>query len=426
MISKQGGGGAVVVAAGNGSRMGAGQKKQYRIVAGEPLIVHTLRPFLACSFEAIVVVVGQGEVDEVEQLLRTHAIFCAARSPMYVVAGGAQRQHSVYAGVSTLAKRCPHASWVLVHDGARPFISPALIQRSIQGYADFCAQLPCTHPHQRAGGIVLAVPVTDTIKQTAGEHRHVTHTLPRTQLWAVQTPQVFDVSLLLYAHQQAQVENFIGTDDAALVERLGNPVHVVLGEEGNIKVTTEADWETVTVRLGQGSQKSYDTPQRDVVRDAMRVGYGYDVHRLVAGRPCILGGVHIPCDRGLLGHSDADVLLHAIADAVLGALGCGDIGQHFPDTEAQWAGVSSVRLLEQVWTMATQRGYRLGNVDCTVIAERPKLTPHVPLMKQTIASVLGSSADCVNIKATTSEKLGFVGREEGIAAHAIVCLVSQS
>lgn len=424
MTSKQGGGGAVVVAAGNGSRMGAGQKKQYRVVAGEPLLVHTLRPFLVCSFEAIVVVVGQGEVDEVEQLLRTHAIFCATGSQMYVVAGGSQRQHSVYAGVSTLFERCSHASWVLVHDGARPFISSALIQRSIQGYADFCAQLPFTHPHQRAGGIVLAVPVTDTIKQTAGEHRHVACTLPRTQLWTVQTPQVFDVSLLLYAHRQAQVENFIGTDDAALVERLGNPVHVVLGEEWNSKVTTEADWETVIARLGQGPKKSYDnTPQGD---DAMRVGYGYDVHRFVAGRPCILGGVHIPCDRGLLGHSDADVLLHAIADAVLGALGCGDIGQHFPDTEAQWAGVSSVLLLERVWTMATERGYRLGNVDCTVIAERPKLALHVPLMKQMIASVLGSPAGRVNIKATTSEKLGFVGREEGIAAHAIVCLVAQS
>ena len=260
------------------------------------------------------------------------------------------------------------------------------------------------------GAAVLGTPVTDTVKRVQDDR--VLETLDRSVLRSVQTPQAFHAELIRRAHRDAAAGGYRGTDDTSLVERLGEPVIVLPGRTDNVKITTPEDLE-----LGMNI-----LAKRGRVSPGLRIGQGYDVHQLVAGRPLILGGVTIPHEVGLLGHSDADVLTHVVIDAVLGALGEGDIGQLFPDTDAQYKDISSLLLLKKVAEVVARRGAEVLSVDATVMAQRPKLAPHIPEMREKIAAALGVSRDRVSVKATTTEKLGFVGREEGMAAQAVALL----
>jgi 2-C-methyl-D-erythritol 4-phosphate cytidylyltransferase/2-C-methyl-D-erythritol 2,4-cyclodiphosphate synthase len=258
---------------------------------------------------------------------------------------------------------------------------------------------------------VAAVALGDTIKEADGAGR-VLGTLNRDRLRGVQTPQGFERSILLKAHRLAEESGKIATDDAALVEELGIPVYLVAGDEDNIKLTTPKDvWvaEALLRRRAGGEQEQ-------------RVGHGYDVHRLLPGRPLILCGVEIAHDKGLLGHSDADVALHALCDALLGAAALGDIGSHFPDSDEAYRGISSLVLLERVAALLLKAGWRAVNADVTIAAQRPKLAPHLPRMRENIARALGVPLDCAGVKATTTEGLGFEGEEKGISAQA-VCLL---
>ncbi|BCG61223.1 bifunctional enzyme IspD/IspF [Paenibacillus sp. URB8-2] len=383
--------GVVVVAAGRGTRMGTEESKQYLLLQGKPIVVHTLEVFQQHALiSEIVLVTGAGDLDRCRKWTEEYGL----SKVKAIVAGGAERQHSVYRGLGQLS-----TEWVMVHDGVRPFVRPADIES-------------CYEEARRTGASVLAVPVKDTIK-LVDNRGGVLSTPDRRSLWAIQTPQTFRLSELRTAYEAADREGFVGTDDSSLAERAGIPVAVVEGSYGNIKITTPDDLEyaefTVTLKERGTSM--------------IAVGQGFDVHQLVEGRPCIIGGVTIPYEKGLLGHSDADVLLHAISDAILGALGLGDIGRHFPDTDPAFKNADSLKLLEHVWGLAKERGYRLGNVDSTIIAQKPKMAPYIPQMAEIIARALEAQPSQVNVKATTTEQLGFTGRGEGIAAQSIVCLL---
>jgi 2-C-methyl-D-erythritol 4-phosphate cytidylyltransferase/2-C-methyl-D-erythritol 2,4-cyclodiphosphate synthase len=286
------------------------------------------------------------------------------------------------------------AAVVLVHDAARPFATADLAAR----VADAAA---------RDGAALAAVRVTDTVKRGAGEAPpRVAETLDRRTLWLAQTPQGFRRDLLLRAYDAAGAAASEATDECALVERLGAPVTLVPGEPGNFKITGPEDLARARAAL--------DAP--------VAMGVGYDTHRFAAGRRLVLGGVEFEGD-GLLGHSDADVCAHAIGDAILGAAGLGDLGRHFPDTDPRWKGVSSLVLLREIARLAGERGWRVGNCDVTLAAKRPKIAPRAEEMRARLAEALGVPPAQVNVKATTGEGMGFVGREEGIAAHAVALLV---
>ncbi|HTN53910.1 MAG TPA: 2-C-methyl-D-erythritol 2,4-cyclodiphosphate synthase, partial [Anaeromyxobacter sp.] len=283
---------------------------------------------------------------------------------------------------------------VLVHDAARPFASAGLAARVAAAAA-------------RDGAALAALPVTDTVKRAGpGEAPRVAETLDRRALWLAQTPQGFRRELLLRAFEAAGAEASAVTDECALVERLGAPVTLVPGEAGNFKITGPDD-------LARAQA---------LVEAPVAMGVGYDTHRFAAGRRLVLGGVEFEGD-GLLGHSDADVCAHAIGDAILGAAGLGDLGRHFPDTDPRWKGASSLALLREIAGKAAARGWRVGNCDVTLAARRPKIAPRAEEMRARLAEALGISPGQVNVKATTGEGMGFVGREEGIAAHAVALLV---
>jgi 2-C-methyl-D-erythritol 2,4-cyclodiphosphate synthase len=286
---------------------------------------------------------------------------------------------------------------VLVHDGVRPFLSPSLVHAVAAAAA-------------QDGSATAAIPVAETIK--SGQRGWVVSTLDRSGLYSIQTPQAFRRTLLEEAHREAERQGFRGTDDAALVERLGYPVRLVPGSPHNLKVTIPEDLALAEAMLRRSGASA----------GAARVGVGFDAHRFAGGRPLILGGVEVPAPRGLLGHSDADVVVHAVMDALLGAAGCGDIGQHFPPDDPAFEGVRSLALLAQVRDLLATRGWRAAHVDVVVIAEAPRLSPYVPPMRAAMAGALGVSEGQVNVKATTVDGMGALGREEGIAAQAVVTL----
>jgi len=310
-----------------------------------------------------------------------------------VVSGGKTRCDSVFAGLQVLSSDPPDL--VVIHDGARPFVSPEVIFRTIAAA-------------EQTGAALAARPVTDTLKQV-DDQLGVAATVDRTGLWHAQTPQTFRFSTIYNAYQQARGRGWQATDDASLVERVGGTVTVVEDEVRNFKITVPDDWERAKA-LVAGSQQ-------------LRIGHGFDVHPFAAQRPLMLGGIRIPFDQGLAGHSDADVLLHAIADALLGSAALGDIGQHFPDTDPAYKDADSTELLARTVELVSEAGYCPTNVDATVIAQRPRLADHIPAMRGHIAAILGLSESQVNVKATTTEHLGFVGREEGIAAQAVALVV---
>ena len=378
---------AIVLAGGSGSRMGAQRNKVLLKLAGKPVIVRAVDAFTNLV-DGVILISREEDIPDMR------AAMAAANLPVTIVAGGDSRQASVWNGLCALPESCTH---VLIHDGARCLVDEGTIRR-------------CMASVENHGTGVAAIPAIDTIKQVDADEI-VTATPDRSQLRAVQTPQGFTVELIRRAHMSAQQAGFLGTDDASLVERLGHPVRLTEGNRRNIKLTTPEDLIMAETFLGRNFP-------------ALRVGQGYDVHRLVEGRDLILCGVNIPHTLGLLGHSDADVAVHALMDAMLGAMALGDIGKHFPDTDERYRGISSMKLLEHVVALLKERHARVTNCDVTIVAQKPKLLPHIPQMQANIASALELPLDRVNIKATTTERLAFEGREEGISAQAI-CMVEQ-
>jgi 2-C-methyl-D-erythritol 4-phosphate cytidylyltransferase/2-C-methyl-D-erythritol 2,4-cyclodiphosphate synthase len=382
---------AVIVAAGRGARFGG--DKLARPLGGRPVLHWTLTAFERCSaIESITLVVSEENREAAAGLVSE----AGCKRVVAIVAGGAERQESVFSGLQA----APASELIAIHDGARPLITPALIAR-------------CFAAAREHGAAAPALPVVDTLKRLDPEGR-MRETVDRRSLVAIQTPQVFRRALVLEAHEAALRDGFTGTDDASLVERLGHAVFPVPGDPRNLKITTPEDLSLAETHLTP-SLPHFLTP-------SPRVGFGYDVHRLIAGRPLILGGITIPHPVGLDGHSDADVLAHAIGDALLGAAGLRDLGHHFPDTEPRWRGVSSLELLRHIADLVRRAGYRPCQVDATLLAEAPKIAPHVAAMRDRIGAALDLPPAAVSIKATTNEGMGFVGRREGMAAQAVATL----
>jgi 2-C-methyl-D-erythritol 4-phosphate cytidylyltransferase/2-C-methyl-D-erythritol 2,4-cyclodiphosphate synthase len=382
----------LVVAAGRGSRAGPGLPKQYRPIAGKPLLAHTLSTLLKGTPDArIMAVIHPDDLGSYQESLACLDKGDVARllPPTY---GGDMRQDSVRLGLEALATGV-RPRIVLIHDGARPFSSADLIDRA----------------RAAAGAHGAAVPgleLTDTIKQVDGARR-ILATPPREAFRVVQTPQAFAFDLILAAHRKAAQAGQNGlTDDAAIAEWAGHGVHVFEGERDNMKITSAEDFSRAETKLLR------ELPD-------VRTGQGFDVHAFGPGDHIWLGGVRIAHDHALLGHSDADVLGHAITDAILGAIGDGDIGGHFPPSDPQWRGAASSIFLAAAVDKLRARGGMLAHIDATLICERPKIGPHREAIRAKLAEIAGISVDRVAVKATTSERLGFTGREEGIAAMAI-------
>ena len=378
-----GGVAAIVVAGGRGVRAGGGIPKQYREIRGAPVLRHALALFTEHPQVGVV----QPVIHRDDGAAFAHAAAgLHLRAPAF---GGTTRQSSVRAGLEALQEAAPEI--VLVHDAARPFASPALVSRAIAAGA--------------SGAAIPGLVLTDTVKEVDGGGR-VVATRDRNFLRTVQTPQAFRFDSLLTAHRRAGAagrEDF--TDDAALAEWAGMTVTVFEGETGNMKLTTEDDFARLAAADGQ------------MLTD-VRTGIGYDVHSFVAGDHVWLGGVRIPFAQALSGHSDADVPLHAVVDAILGALADGDIGAHFPPSDPQWRGAPSSKFLEFAVDRVRRRGGRIAHLDVTIVCEAPRIGPHRDAMRARIAEIAGIGIDRVAVKATTNEKLGFVGRQEGLAAMA--------
>ena len=379
---------AVLVAAGSSTRMGF-DKLSFDL-GGETVLHRSIRAFAQCPLvDEIILVAGSNRAFAQQQ-----AADCA--KPVCVVVGGATRAESAKNGVLAAS-----GTLVAVHDAARPFVSQQVITAALEAAAQCGAAAP-------------AVPVKDTIKaavrgsgKTVPEDCFVHATPDRSTLYAVQTPQCFDRAAYLAALEELDAEKArLVTDDCSLFELTGRPVQLTQGDYANLKITTRED-------LPRPEQKE---------EHKMRIGHGYDVHRLVEGRKLILGGVEVPFEKGLLGHSDADVLAHAVMDAVLGAAALGDIGQHFPDNDPAYAGADSLELARHVARILSEHGYRVENIDATILCQRPKLAPHIPAMRANLAAAFGLPVDAVSVKATTEEHLGFTGEGLGIAAHAVALI----
>ncbi len=397
----------IIAAAGSGNRMGSGIPKQYMEIMGKPVLTRAVEAFEENAFtDEIYLVVNRDFTDICrKEYLGGVTGKRGMNKVKQIVPGGAERQDSVYAALSVIPE---DVDFVLVHDGARPFVTGKNIDALIEGAVEH-------------GAAVTAVPVKDTIKSAEGGV--FSETLDRSRLYSIQTPQGFDRKLLMKAYEKAYLENFYGTDDAVLVEKMGEKVYLVKGDYHNIKITTKEDITVGEAILNARSGQSVPAERLPAGEaEETRIGTGYDVHRLTEGRKLILGGVEIPFERGLLGHSDADVLLHAIMDALLGAAALGDIGRHFPDSDESYRGISSLLLLKRVGGLLAENGCRIGNIDAVVIAQRPKIAPYIGEMTARIAKTLGIRENMINLKGTTTEKLGFCGREEGIAAQASVLI----
>jgi 2-C-methyl-D-erythritol 4-phosphate cytidylyltransferase/2-C-methyl-D-erythritol 2,4-cyclodiphosphate synthase len=377
---------ALIVAAGRGSRFGGDIPKQYRLLGGKAVLRHAAERLLAHpGISEVRVVISPEDRARYDEAVSDLALLAP-------VAGGATRQQSVRNGLESLVSLAPDA--VLIHDAARPFVDEGVIDRVLEGLS-------------RAPGAIAALPIVDTIKRAqdgaAGTPRIET-TTSRDRLWRAQTPQGFRFDAILSAHRAAAAMEH--TDDAAVAEASGLAVELVLGSEENFKITTEGDLQRAGRLLGGGSGWEY------------RSASGYDVHRFAPGDAIMLCGIRVPHSAALEGHSDADVGLHALTDALLGAIGAGDIGQHFPPSDPKWRGANSSKFLAHAGELVSSKGGRITHLDVTIICERPKVGPHRAAMVERIAAILGLEKDRVSVKATTTEGLGFTGRSEGIAAQA--------
>ena len=375
----------VVVAAGRGERAGLGLNKVFAKLNGRSVLSRCLGQLERSGIlDGIVLVISENDAENYRNLCTEEGTCGLVR---HVVFGGDSRRRSVRNGLLALPEDC---EIVAVHDAARPFVSAEVVRATVESARE-------------CGSGVISTPVVDTIKEIQEDGS--VRTLNRAALRAVQTPQTFNYMKLMEAHERAEIENVDVTDDASLFEHYYGSVALVTapGGEENIKLTTRSDFDRFA-------------------HPVMRVGSGYDAHRLKEGRKLILCGVEVPHTRGLDGHSDADVAVHALMDAILGALAKGDIGRHFPDNDPKYKGISSMLLLDIVMRTAESCGYKVSNADVTIVAQKPKLAPHIPQMRVNLASAMHVPLDCVNVKATTTERMGFEGEEIGISAQAVVML----
>jgi 2-C-methyl-D-erythritol 4-phosphate cytidylyltransferase / 2-C-methyl-D-erythritol 2,4-cyclodiphosphate synthase len=386
---------AILAAGGRGTRLSAATPKQLLIIGD--------RPILQRSFETLD---AHDNIHEIvialpaEMVASPPPFLVSSRKPVRIVDGGPRRQDSV---ARAFARTAVHADVIVIHDAARPFASADLFSRVIAAAS-------------KGGAAIAALQAQDTVKQatTAAGIHVVARTIPRDSIYLAQTPQAFTRQVLADAILQANA--LAATDEAALAEKAGHPVRLVDGEAANIKITTEHDLRVSEALAGTGRFRDRSHP-------AMRVGTGYDLHRLEPGRRLIIGGVEIPHDMGLIGHSDADVLCHAITDAILGAAAQGDIGRHFPDTDPAFKGADSIELLKRAAEIVRAAGFSISNIDAVVIAEQPKLSPHVEAMRRKLADAMSIDTAVISVKGKTNEKVGALGRNEAIAVHAVALLV---
>jgi 2-C-methyl-D-erythritol 4-phosphate cytidylyltransferase/2-C-methyl-D-erythritol 2,4-cyclodiphosphate synthase len=412
---------AIIAAGGRGERFGGAEPKQLLSVGGTPILARSVEAFTSHpSVDAVIVALPQALADDPPVYLRSARGFArhgeqaemrsATGTPVWIVAGGARRQDSVANAFRAAGET---TDVIVIHDAARPFATAELIARTIAAAAE-------------SGAAVAAVRSRDTVKRAdrvpAASGRTVLETIPRDTIYLAQTPQAFRREVLRRALEIGERDLVEATDEAALVELAGLPVRLVDGEASNIKITTPDDMvlgEAIAAR-----ESAIRNPQSTMSRPARtgRAGTGYDLHRLVAGRPLMLGGVRIPSERGALGHSDADVVCHSVTDAILGAAGLGDIGRHFPDSDPRWKDADSIELLRRVAALVSAEGFVVGNVDVTVVLESPKIRDYVDAMRAALAAAIGIDPARVSVKGKTNEGVDAVGRGEAIAAHAIALI----
>jgi 2-C-methyl-D-erythritol 4-phosphate cytidylyltransferase/2-C-methyl-D-erythritol 2,4-cyclodiphosphate synthase len=394
---------AIIAAGGRGSRFGGGELKQLRLAAGRATLDRSVSAFVAHpSIAEVIVALPEALAADPPSYLRTPSV--------RVVAGGERRQDSV---AEAFRASNPSSDIIVIHDAARPFVTSDLIARTVAAAVE-------------TGAAVAAVQARETVKLATGDPlrqdsrergRYVQRTLPRETVFLAQTPQAFRRSILAAALEAGERESMVATDEACLAERAGYPVRLVTGEPSNIKITTPDDMTLAEVIARE--PHAAGRPAR-----TGRAGTGYDLHRLVEGRPLLVCGVKVPSSRGALGHSDADVGCHAIVDAMFGALGLGDIGRHFPDADERWRDASSLDLLARTAAMVAEQGYEVGNVDVTIVLEAPKLRDHVDAMRRAIAAAIGIDVARVSVKAKTNEGMDAIGRGDAIAAHAVALVRS--
>jgi 2-C-methyl-D-erythritol 4-phosphate cytidylyltransferase / 2-C-methyl-D-erythritol 2,4-cyclodiphosphate synthase len=383
----------IIAAGGRGTRLGADLPKQFLEIGGRSLLERSVERFaIHPGITEVIVAVPAAFLQAVAARMNE-----LGWPQVRCVEGGARRQDSV---ANAVARARADAAVIAIHDAARPFVSAALIDRTIAAAIEH-------------GAAIAALPVRDTVKQAGGARtdrsRPIAATLPREDIFLAQTPQAFRRDVLLRALETGRELGLEASDEAMLAERAGWPAHLVAGDPANMKITTPEDLEEARARF----------------EPAIRIGTGYDLHRLAEGRPLILGGVTIPFDKGLDGHSDADIVCHAVTDAVLGAAAAGDIGRLFPDTDPRWKGADSLELLRLAVAHLRSQGYRVSNVDVTVIAQRPKLLPHLAAMQANLASALEVTPAAVSIKGKTNEQVDSMGRGESMACHAVALVVRQ-
>ena len=403
---------ALITAAGSGLRMGGKVPKQFLDYRGQMILKKTLMAFEENQHIDEIFLISRKEDMEfcLEEFGRDRA-FSKIRA---IIAGGKERQDSVFNGLKVLKKQ-GNIDYVLIHDGVRPFVSQEEIDDLIKRVFLMKAA-------------TLGVVLKDSLAKIEGGL--IVENLDRSNYYLIHTPQAFALDLIYEAHLQAAGRGFTGTDDTALAKREGHEVSIVLGKNSNIKITSEEDLQVCSGEEGQAGPEEKIEAELEEDSQAeledkkigIRVGHGFDVHSFEEGRSLVLGGKEIPWEKGLLGHSDADVLTHAVIDAILGAAGLGDIGSHFPDTEDQYKGISSISLLEKTKTIVEKQGYEILAIDSVIVTEEPKLSPHFRDMAGNLARTLDISPGQVNVKATTTEKLGFCGRGEGMGAMALATL----
>jgi len=386
----------IIPAGGAGKRLKAQKAKQYLLLDHLPVLVHTLKIFQQAEIvDEIILVLPPDDVTSAQkQLINKYGLTKVTA----VVAGGKERQDSVRNGLAAINSKC---DIVVIQDAVRPFVTQELIHQVVAAAKSF-------------GAASVGVKAKDTIKETKKDNL-VAATIPRQNLWLTQTPQAFKFDLLKKAYTAAYRDKYYGTDDASLVERIGAKVKMIDGSYENIKITTPED-----LIMAEALMKNKKSGAIN-----FRSGLGYDSHRFAYGRKLILGGVEISFDKGLQGHSDADALIHAICDALLGAAGCADIGRHFPDTDPAYKDISSLILLVRVKKIIEEKGISIINIDATVIMEKPKLSTYAAAMIKNIATALDVPEEIVNIKAKTNEGMGFIGRGEGVAVFAIATVIAR-